>query len=328
MSTANYFDNPQLRPKLDPSFYHLDADELAFFKTLTGISDEQDLKSHIISVQAKAYEVYGYPCIRSFHFTKLKIAGIDPGYKQALQLLQERKNPIFLELGCCFGNDVRKAVLDGWRIENVIASDLRQGFWDYGHDLFKSTPESFPVAFVAGDAFDAAMIKPRGPFITDEDISSLSSDVTPPLKELRSLTPLQGKVSAIHASALFHLFSEKKQLELARQVASLLSPEKGSVIFGQHAAQPVKGTQFIVRPKVGDDGKQVAPGVEMFCHSPESWKQMWIEQVFNDPDSRGSERIKVESRLVEFERPDVKAIVEASNGAVRFWVMNWCITRL
>ena len=29
---------------------------------------------------------------------------------------------------CTVGNDVRKAVLDGWPVENVIASDLRKGW--------------------------------------------------------------------------------------------------------------------------------------------------------------------------------------------------------
>jgi len=45
------------RAKLDPSYYHLRPDELAFFQRLTGIDDESVLKQHILRVQAKAYEV-------------------------------------------------------------------------------------------------------------------------------------------------------------------------------------------------------------------------------------------------------------------------------
>jgi hypothetical protein len=42
----------------------LDADELAFFKAQTKIQDDDELKSHITAVQAKAYKFYPYPCIK------------------------------------------------------------------------------------------------------------------------------------------------------------------------------------------------------------------------------------------------------------------------
>lgn len=87
-STAQFYADPQLRPKLDPSLYSLQNDELAFFRQLTGIEDEDELRSHILAIQAKAYDVsmrrfyslpiildvflqvYGYGCIKSFAFTK------------------------------------------------------------------------------------------------------------------------------------------------------------------------------------------------------------------------------------------------------------------
>jgi len=34
-------------------------------------------------------------------------------------------------------------------------------FWEYGHELFKSTSETFPAAFISGDALDPALIEPR-----------------------------------------------------------------------------------------------------------------------------------------------------------------------
>jgi|ERR1700722_9994223 len=43
---------------LDESLYHLDHDELTFFRTHTGIDNDEDLKSHILSIQAKAYDVH------------------------------------------------------------------------------------------------------------------------------------------------------------------------------------------------------------------------------------------------------------------------------
>lgn len=44
-------------PPLDPSLYKLEEEEATFFKQATGISDDAELKQHILRVQAEAYEV-------------------------------------------------------------------------------------------------------------------------------------------------------------------------------------------------------------------------------------------------------------------------------
>jgi len=58
---ARYYADPATKPKLDPTLYSLDSHEAAFFKQLTGISDEATLKEHILTVQSKAYEVSPLP---------------------------------------------------------------------------------------------------------------------------------------------------------------------------------------------------------------------------------------------------------------------------
>lgn len=42
---------------LDPNLYGLDPDALEFFQQQTGITEEDDLKRHILVVQAKAFAV-------------------------------------------------------------------------------------------------------------------------------------------------------------------------------------------------------------------------------------------------------------------------------
>ena len=42
---------------LDETLYTLGEEEIAFFKSQTGIDDEQELKRHILRVQKEAYEV-------------------------------------------------------------------------------------------------------------------------------------------------------------------------------------------------------------------------------------------------------------------------------
>jgi len=89
---------------LDDSLLKLNPEEEAFLKSETGIQDTDELKMHIAKVQEDAYkvrcclnrtstdsnivfrvrvQVYPYPCIRGFRFTRLKIARM-PAYPRIL----------------------------------------------------------------------------------------------------------------------------------------------------------------------------------------------------------------------------------------------------
>ena len=175
-------------------------------------------------------------------------------------------------------------------------------FWECGHELFKSTSETFPAAFISGDVFNTALIEPREPFYS-EPIAPRPTD----LRILKSLTPLQGHVSAIHASSFFHLFEEQEQLKLASQLATLLSPLRGSIIFGTHGGQSAKGFRTVV---INSRSKHV------FCHSPESWEDLWNGKIFK----KGS--VEVEVKLFErdprrFDPP----------GITMHWLV-WSVIRL
>ncbi|KAI0320559.1 hypothetical protein OF83DRAFT_1052908 [Amylostereum chailletii] len=284
-------------PPLDEKYYGLDETETAFFKQQTGITDDDELKRHIFRIQAEAYAVFPYPCILRFSWTKLKISRLFP-YKDLLNLGAKREGAIYLDLGCCFGNDPRKAIADGYPAQNVVASDLYQEFWDLGQKLFNTTHKMYPVTFVAGDAFDPVHLETVSPFTT----ASPPTTSRPILGELKSLNPLRGHVSAIHASSFFHLFDEDGQQRLAHAVAGLLSPEPGSMVFGQHAGLPHKG--FRTSTLLAREG---------FCHGPDSWRELWDGKVF----AKGT--VKVETELTEAERPE--------RASKSYW-LAWKVTRL
>ncbi|EKM48276.1 uncharacterized protein PHACADRAFT_266453 [Phanerochaete carnosa HHB-10118-sp] len=293
--------------KLDESFY--DDAETEFVSELTGIKDPVELKKHVLQVQREAYAIYPYPCIRICGFVKTKISRF-PAYKDLLQLGKERPGALFLDVGCGVGNDTRKVVLDGFPNNQIIASNLHAELWDVGHKVFKSTPESFPVKFVAGDVFDDAFLARSGPVATPEAADALVAGSEPSidLSALTSLTPLRGKLSAIYASSLFHLFDEERQSELARRLASLLSPTPGSFIFGAHIGNPEKGL-------ILDYLTANAPaGTRMFCHSPESWKALW-EGIF------GEGKVETNAVLTTAQRPDTPVGVKTD-------FMAWSVKRL
>ncbi|KAF8592217.1 hypothetical protein K439DRAFT_1650383 [Ramaria rubella] len=300
------------RSTLDLSLYKLRDDDLAFFKSQTGIHDEAALQDHIIEVQADAYAVYPYTCIRRFTFTSLKISR-HPDYLAVLRLGKERPQAILLDLGCCFGIDVRKAILDGYPPENIVTSDLHPEFWALGHKLFKSSPETFCVPFYPGDIFDPAFLSPAAPPIPT---SSPPLPSLPSLTNLPSLTPLQHRVSTIHISSVFHLFPESQQHILARLLGALLSPVPGSIILGSQMGLP-----DIEANKAGGfrTTRRVANQFIAFAHSPTSFVNMWIGQggVFRPEDV-----------MVRADVTISKAINESDSETVRdTHIIVWSVTR-
>ncbi|KAJ6513409.1 hypothetical protein C8R45DRAFT_813407 [Mycena sanguinolenta] len=286
---------PRTKPGDECCHYQPDPDELAFLKQQTKIQDEEELKAHVFAVQKKAYKVCPYPCIRRFGFVRIKIIKNPAAYNHVLELGRTQPGALFLDVGCCFGTDLRKLASDGFPAQNILACDIRQDFWDLGHELFRSAPDSFPVTFLAGDAFDPDFLTLQPP------ATEAPQSPAPNLHSLTSLEGLQGHLSAIHSASLFHLFSEINQRQLARKLAGLLSTCPGSIIFGCHGAQPTKGHVL------GSRGKY------MFCHSPETWRNMW-EGIFE----QGSVEIATH----------MKNVGKVLNPTTDFYMLFWVVKRL
>jgi len=278
---------------LDESLYRPTSEEIAFFKSLTRIDDDEDLKKHIISVQTKAYEIFPYPTIRRFIFMKLKVTQL-PGYDRLISLARNRPGALLLDVGCGFGHDTRKVVIDGFPAENILGSDIHREFWDLGHELFRSTPQTFPVNFLEGDVFKTDFLADNQPVYEVNGATPLD------LSTLTSLTPLHGRLSAITAIALFHVFDEEQQIQLAHRLGALLSPEPGSMILGWQVGSSVKKMETRL-------------WAHMFCQSPDAWRDVWDGQVFK----KGTVKVDIVLRHV----PEAPADMELDG-------IFWSVTRL
>ncbi|KIJ16042.1 hypothetical protein PAXINDRAFT_99023 [Paxillus involutus ATCC 200175] len=282
-------------PTLQKQYYRITPEQTEFFKQQTGITDDDELKQHILAVQTEAYKVAPYPCIMGFVFISLLLTRL-PAYEDVIKIGLTRKGAILLDIGCCVGTDIRKAVADGFPAERTIGSDLHPEFGDLAHKLFRTTPETFPGHFIPGDALDPDTLSVVQPF------EAVPDSPEPELKTLTSLNPLHGRISVIHASNFFHLFSESKQLHLARALAGLLSPEPGSIICGGNWGLPEKGP--MVERLFGGT-------MELFCHSPQTWTEMWDGMVF----PKGS--VELDNHLIEVDMEGYK-----------FWYLLWSVKRL
>ncbi|KAF7314070.1 hypothetical protein HMN09_00566000 [Mycena chlorophos] len=323
MSRPTYI--PPLDVKLS-DVLEVDGDTgLQFFQKEIGISDANELEKHVLALQAKAYEMFPYTCIRVFSFMRVKTS-LMPAYPRVVEVMKQNPDALFLDIGCFFGTDVRKLVVDGVSPHQVVATDILQGFWDLGHELFKSTPATFPVKFLQGDVFDPAFLPPPA-----QDAAALSSK--PVLADLTSLTPLRGHLTAIHITYVFHLFPEEKQRLLAEHLAGMLSAASGSTIFGATFARRTPGRELYFRDEAerlaalsesqdtsnAGEGKR-QNGVELYCFSPESWTALW--ESFFPPGA-----VRVETKVTEraaYSPGEMIPVGKTGDDVI----LNWSCTRV
>ncbi|GJJ13706.1 hypothetical protein Clacol_007962 [Clathrus columnatus] len=299
-------------PPVDESLYSIRDEEKEFFKLSTQIDDDEELRKHVCQVQAEAYSLNQYPA-----------------YKHVLKLGKERPGAIYLEIGCAFGTDLRKLITDGYPRENVIASDIQNGifiiyslkasslsdlaivleYYELGNKLFKTTPETCPFAFIPGDIFDSSVFDPQR---RPEELSQVSESSFS-LKSLTSLTPLHNRVSIIHISSVFHLFSPEKQQKLAHILASMLSPLPGSMILGKQLATDSGIYEW-------DFGNDVGSA---WSYSTLAWKELWTGENGPFKTEEVDAQVLVEALPTEIGNA---AVGRSNTPTIQFLI--WSITRV
>lgn len=182
---------------------------------------------------------------------------------------------------------------------------------DLGHRLFKTTPETYPLAFIPGDIFELAS-EPNSKLASNDNIGV---EPLPPLRTLTSLATLQSRVSVIHASSLFHLFPPEKQQKLAHIFASLLSPSSGSIIIGK---------QMAIDNKTGihkwDFGNTVG---QVWGYSVSAWEDLWMGD--KGPFREG----EVDAQAEEIVLPSGTGNLISEGAKINITsVLHWCIIRL
>ncbi|KZT35904.1 hypothetical protein SISSUDRAFT_121495 [Sistotremastrum suecicum HHB10207 ss-3] len=190
-------------------------------------------------------------------------------YNELLDLANKYPfRPILLDLGCLMGTDARNLIRDGYNKSGgqILACDLEQRFIDLGYKLYQDGPESThptPIRFFTGDIFKMSIAPPTE---ATEHGRDLPQNLT--------LDGVKGKLDFVYAGALFHLFDEPTQRDLAFRLARLIQMPSDSsgqlpdaIIFGRHAGLDEEG--YISGHFVGGRWGQ------RYGHSPTSWVRLW-----------------------------------------------------
>ncbi|TLD32234.1 methyltransferase domain-containing protein [Venturia nashicola] len=198
--------------------------------------DPDEVDAHVLALRDKAFQIRPYPCIGHFRFLTLSLSQ-SPRYGEILQRL--RKGETLLDVGCCFGQELRKLVDDGVPPAQLYGVDLEPIFVNFGYELFRDR-EKFHATFLFGDMFQH------------------SPD---------TFESLAGKINVVWASSFLHLFGWEDQLSLCNRIVGFLKRKKGSTILGRQLGSVVPGNFPL------QDLMQAEP----YWHSPTSFRSLWDE---------------------------------------------------
>lgn len=143
----------------------------------------------------------------------------------------------YLDVGCCFGQDLRQLVFDGVSSHQLVGLDIEAPLMDLGYDLFgdRSTLQS---KFLVADVFAGAA--------QGNTWTSL----------------IENPADVVHCSAFFHLFPLPEQVTAAKNIATLV--KKGGVIVGRQSGSVKPG-----------EVPAIKAGTTSFRHDVETWRKLW-----------------------------------------------------
>lgn len=144
----------------------------------------------------------------------------------------------FLDLGCCFGQDVRSLVYDGAPPEQIWGTDLQSGFIELGYELFQDK-ETLKSHFLAADVLDTGSC----------------------------LAQLDHTIDVTYAGCFFHLFDWEQQVQVAKRIIQLLAAQKGSLVIGKQVGHVTADEKPF----------QIPSGGIVWRHNVASFRRMWEE---------------------------------------------------
>lgn len=156
-------------------------------------------------------------------------------------IVERLKSPgaTYLDVGCCFGQDLRQLVLDGVPSQNLVGLDIEGALMEHGYELFLDR-QTLQSRFVVADVFKGAS---QGKVWADLE---------------------QSGFDVLHCSAFFHLFPLEDQTSAAKQIARLV--KKGGVIVGRQMGSTKPG-----------DVAAIKEGSSSYRHNVETFDALWRE---------------------------------------------------
>jgi len=201
---------------------------------------EEELLPHVHQMRDKAFQECPYGCVGLFAFTYPSIQRT-PKYAEILDRIKNGQQ--YLDLGCGFGQNIRKLVFDGAPAANITGADLSQTLIDCGFEYFRDR-DTLGSKFVIGDILN---------------------------NESAAFVEAKGSFDIIFAAMVYHLWGWKDQVRACIETTKLLKPNTDSMIFGWQLGATPAGE---VERELDNSRKHHRT---MYQHDEETFKKLWEE---------------------------------------------------
>lgn len=126
-------------------------DALGFLSRYMNEKDFTVLRKKLATFSTSTSQFHRYLCIQNFLFITPKMPRY-PLYKEMLENLKAtEKDDKILDVGCCFGQDIRNLLLDGVPSNKIVALDVHDGYWNLSKELFGDKDKISDIKFVTCD---------------------------------------------------------------------------------------------------------------------------------------------------------------------------------
>ncbi|KAI0120312.1 hypothetical protein F4776DRAFT_665790 [Hypoxylon sp. NC0597] len=196
-----------------------------------------EVVQHVNQIREKGFASNPYPCIGLYRFANLTLL-THPLYDTIVRRLKSGE-ATYLDVGCCFGQDLRQLVQDGVPSRQLTGLDIERALLELGYDFFLDR-DTLQSRFVVADVFKGAT---QGGVWAD--LEERGFDV-------------------LHCSAFFHLFTLGEQISAAKQIAKLV--RKGGLIVGRQVGSVKPG-----------DIPAIKAGSFSYRHDVETFGALWKE---------------------------------------------------
>ncbi|KAI1102762.1 hypothetical protein F4804DRAFT_312197 [Jackrogersella minutella] len=228
---------------------------------------------HVVKLRNEAYARFPYPCLGTFRFLDLDLAAHYAYQEHVLSPLKQPSadgatEPLFLDLGTCFGQDLRKLIYDGVPTHRLWVSDIEPKFIEFGYKMFNDEDKL-----------------PRDHILCPGDLLSSS-----PEDRLRIL---DDKVTILHMTTVFHLFSFDLQKVVADRCLRLLRKDTGGpvLLVGGQVGSTMPGP--FERQNASQDYSH------KYRHDEQTWQKLWEEVCGREPWKDKIKNIDVRSKLLK-----------------------------
>lgn len=229
---------------------------LQLLASWTGTSDLPFLRSHVLSFwRSSRAKHHTYKCIQELGFLHPRFP-THPSYTEFIQVMLSDPSRRVLEVGCCFGTDVRFLLLQGVQPSQVVATDLHSGYYELGKEFFSVSKTETTGTARSGFSKEQAVSEVRTVF---GDIAA-THDTDPQAVNLADFILREG-FDFVSCFAVLHVLSKDQVKQCLGRLYKVLKP--GGTLFGWCVGRTEPGL-WMPTP----DGK-----AQRYLHSPSSLMQ-------------------------------------------------------